>query len=104
MPQCKISGCKEQAQPYGKRLCPEHAKRREEKRKLYFAKPKCEFCRTQHTDHKNDQGVPECPTCRNARFERDYERSKETAIVDELMGCSTLDELKAFILVHLMKQ
>jgi putative heme iron utilization protein len=37
MPQCKIDGCKEQAQPYGKRLCPEHEARRAAKAKAYFA-------------------------------------------------------------------
>jgi ribosomal protein L37AE/L43A len=104
MPRCKISGCREQAQPYGKRLCPEHAKRRDEKRKIYFAKPKCEFCGTQHTDNKNDQGVPECPTCRNARWEREYEQNKKNQIVDELMDCKDVQELKLFILQHLLKQ
>jgi ribosomal protein L37AE/L43A len=101
---CKISGCREQAQPYGKRLCPEHEARRKEKAKIYFAKPKCQFCGTQHTDNKNDQGIPECPTCRNARFERDLERAKKNAIFDELMICSTLDDLKAFIAVHLLEK
>jgi hypothetical protein len=103
MPQCKISGCKEQAQPYGKRLCTTHAKRREEKRKIYFAKPKCQFCGTQHTDNKNDLGVPECPTCRNARYEREHEQNKKNQIVDELMACSDLDELKEFVRYYLLK-
>jgi ribosomal protein L37AE/L43A len=104
MPQCKIDGCKEQAQPYGKRLCPEHEARRAAKAKAYFAKPKCAFCGTQHTDNKNDQGIPECPSCRNARFDREYEQSKKNGIVNELMACSDLDQLKNFILIHLMER
>ena len=104
MPLCKISGCREQAQPYGKRLCPEHEARRAAKAKAYFAKPKCQFCGTQHTENKNDQGVPECKSCRNDRFDREYEQSKKDAIVGELMDCSDLDQLKNFILIHLMER
>jgi len=49
---------------------------------LFEAVAKCEFCGTQHTDNKNDQGVPECPSCRNARREREYEQNKKNQIVD----------------------
>ena len=102
MPMCKISGCREQAQPYGKRLCPEHEARRKAKAQAYFAKPKCEFCGTQHTDNKNNQGIPECPTCRNARWDREFEESKKNQIVDELMACSDLEELKNFIRFNIL--
>jgi reverse gyrase len=102
MPICKISGCREQAQPYGKRLCPEHEARRAAKAKAYFAKPKCQFCGTQHTDNKNDYGVPECPTCRNERWEREEEHEKKAMIVKELMACSDLDQLKDFIRYNLL--
>lgn len=103
MPQCKISGCREQAQPHGKRLCPEHAKRRDEKRKVYFAKPQCVFCRTQHTDLTNDAGVPECSTCRNERGIREEQSAAKTHIIEELMSCADIHQLKTFIIQHLLK-
>jgi hypothetical protein len=103
MPQCKISGCREQAQPYGKRLCPKHEAARATKAKAYFSKPKCQFCGTQHTDNKNDLGAPECPTCRNDRLVKDAAHAKKNQIVNELMTCSSLDELKDFIRYRLLE-
>lgn len=104
MPMCKISGCREQAQPYGKRLCPEHEITRAAKAKAYRSKPLCQFCRTQHTNNENNQGVPECPSCRNARHDREFEQSKKNQIVDELMECSDLEELKEFIRYNLLRK
>ena len=98
MPQCKINGCREQAQKYGKRLCPEHEASRAAKAKAYRSKPLCEFCRTQHTLNVDEHfGKPECPTCRNARWEREAEQEKRNSIIDKLEECSTIDELKEFI-------
>ena len=102
MPQCKINGCREQAQKYGKRLCPEHEASRAAKAKAYRSKPLCEFCRTQHTNNENVDGVPECPTCRNERLDREAVQEKRNSIIDRLEECSTIDELKSFIRHNLL--
>jgi len=104
MPQCKIDGCREQAQPYGKRLCPQHEVTRAAKAEAYRSKPLCEFCRTQHTMGVNGQGVPECPTCRNERHDRQYQQSKKNLLIDELMSCDDLDKLKEFIRYNLLRK
>ena len=104
MPQCKINGCRAQAQKYGKRLCPEHEASRAAKAKAYRSKPLCEFCRTQHTNNENECGVPECPSCRNARWEREAAQEKRNSIVDRLEECSTIDELKEFIRYEILEK
>ena len=104
MPQCKINGCREQAQKYGKRLCPEHEARRAAKAKAYRELPLCQSCGTQHTKNENGYGAPECPTCRNERWERVLAQEKTNAIIDKLEECSTIDELKSFILTHLLEK
>lgn len=102
MPQCKINGCREQAQKYGKRLCPEHEASRAAKAKAYRSLPLCQYCGTQHTGNVNNLNVPECPTCRNTRWEREEAREKRNSIIDDLEGCSTIDELKEFIRHNLL--
>ena len=97
MPQCKINNCREQAQKYGKRLCPEHEARRAAKANAIWSLPLCQFCKTQHTNNENVDGVPECPTCRNERWDRRYREERQRDVMDRLDSCATLDELKEFI-------
>ena len=104
MPQCKINGCREQAQKYGKRLCPEHEASRAAKAKAYRALPLCQFCKTQHTNNENVDGVPECPTCRNERLDREAAQEKRNSIIDRLERCSTIDELKWFIRYEILEK
>ena len=104
MPQCKIDGCREQAQKYGKRLCPEHEARRAAKAKAYRSLPLCTFCATQYTNNQTKFGEPECPTCRNKRWEREEAQEKTNAIIDKLEECSTIDELKEFIRYEILEK
>jgi len=93
MPQCKRDGCREEAQKYGKRLCPKHEAERKERSARYFAKPKCTYCGTQHTDRTCPSGQPECGTCRNERLEQESLKSDWLSKVEDLESCKTVNDL-----------
>ena len=102
MPQCKRDGCREEAQPYGKRLCPKHEAERRARSAAYFAKPKCAYCGTQHTDREDAFGIPECTTCYNARLERERQWDREYLTRAGLRECNDIESLKAWLEHHLL--
>ena len=102
MPQCKRDGCREQAQPFGKRLCPKHEAERKARSAAYFSKPKCVFCGTQHTDRKDGLNRPECMTCYNERLERERAQDVERLKYDALDACRDTEDLKQWIRYYVL--
>jgi hypothetical protein len=102
MPQCKVDGCRLEAQKHGKQLCPAHEAERKARDAAYYSKPQCMSCKTRRTNNIGPDGNPECPSCRNDRYEREEIQESADFMTFELDRCETVEELKEFIKNHLM--
>lgn len=97
MPQCKISGCKEEAVPGGKRYCPFHKARWQERRKRELEKPQCAHCGKQRTNLKDEQGWPRCKTCENRMRKEARQQDRRWQIMNQFDGIDSLQEMKDFL-------
>lgn len=101
MPKCKLSNCREEAVPYGKRYCPfhlaEYNRKQREYRERAEAAPKCPDCGVAPLLH---EGYIRCRACQDHR-----DQQERAAARQELFdGIDTLEELKDWIRVNLWKE
>jgi hypothetical protein len=69
---------------------------------MYFAKPKCIFCGTQHTERTDDFNRPECTTCYNTRLDQERAQHTERMKYDALDACRDIHDLKHWIRYYVL--
>ncbi len=108
MPKCKMSNCREEAVPYGKRYCPHHMQQYKRKQAEYAAISatlrQCACCGEKLTKTSHDRGDLMCRSCeervteeklQNAYAEKRLARKREK---DEAFErANSVDELKDWI-------
>lgn len=108
MPQCKKANCREEAVPGGKRYCPAHMREYKQKQAEYRAIEAtlrcCVSCGQKLTKTAHDRGDLTCRDCTATILATAARRSAQAALEDELMACGGVDDLKTFILKHLLPE
>ena len=114
MPQCKVSGCREEAVPTGKRYCPAHKALYEAKQREYNEIQKtlrcCEDCGEKLSKTRHDAGEVKCGRCfqesEAARIESEEAGRRHREKMDrlaELDACETVSQLRDYIRRHLFR-
>lgn len=100
MPQCKLSNCRNQADPkYPKRYCTEHGENYLRKRKEYLAKqalrPTCvqPDCSNKLIPSQEKEGKVYCISCQELFDQQEQEFKKER----EFYEADTLEKLKLWL-------
>lgn len=116
MPKCKMSICQAEAVPGApKRYCSWHLSEYLRKQREYAAIQRtlrcCEVCGGKLTKTSHDRGDTRCRDCQaeadaaaaeNARYRAEQDAKRARLL--ELSNCLTIDDLKRFIINHLLER
>ena len=94
MPKCKMSNCREEAVPFGKRYCPRHKAEYERKRREYAEIQRtlrdCERCGVKLSKARHDAGETICGDCAVV-VRKEYSEQRKQRAFNE---AATVEELK----------
>lgn len=101
MPKCKMSNCREEAVPFGKRYCPRHKAEYERKQREYAAIQRtlrdCECCGIKLSKTRHDAGETLCGDCAEV-VRKEYAEQRKQRAFDE---AATVEELKNWMREHM---
>lgn len=101
MPKCKLSNCREEAVPYGKRYCPAHKAVYEAKKRAYAevaaTLPDCLDCGRKVSPNRASAGEIRCTDCGHRHEERRRRAVFEQERFEALDSAASVQEIKEWL-------